>query len=644
MPDLLKLRMFIGNKLVFELQGNPIVQPLPVSPDPKSNIGGADLDWKATELAWLEDFDKAVDAGMAFKISLAAIPTYNSTDGFSRITVMGIRTLFDKSPLVEDPPVAGARALSSLFESHKYTPGGLALVSQGTPTNNTEEKKSGYSEQPAFTEERYNQERQQEFQATDPDEMEDGKILALALGMDPDLFQKLENSQNTDYRDAVAMNKALYPATLGFFLGHLLHPLFKANGLDTIRSFFCSYVTGRGSIPVLRTGPQPYGIIPTSNFKAFQSNTADKDFNMFQQLTALLTKLDTVYEAGIPNISKLGQPKPPHLLLDEILGLYPNAETFYQRVGYSENFLRNCLGKTATPNTNPLLEQLIKAFSTYTGHAPEGILEMEKIVFERTTLLLNRERLVDVISASETKGISIPTSLHANVKGTNYMEWLTRIYLHPPFAGPEKDYYSGSDPRIDPPILYQLLKHGLMTQLYKCIFHWLSTERLLAPDLSIFHDGTSASNFIASKEYLNFFQNHADISAMELMSIEAPKIPALVQGETAASYLLKNADAILNAINRHFRGRVKPEILNDFRHFKEFIPTLGYLEGMSTSRLERVMIEHLDCLSYRLDAWQNALFYKKLELNRSTGLATGTVLGAYGWLENLKPAANVKLM
>ncbi|MFZ3165988.1 MAG: hypothetical protein WA130_00120 [Candidatus Methanoperedens sp.] len=730
MPDLLKLRMYIAGKLVFETQGNPIVQPLPVSPDPKSTVSAPeDLKWEGTDIAWLEDFDKAVEVGMAFKINLSAIP--NSKDGFSRIIVMGVRTLFDESPLVTPPPVAGARSLSTLFENHQYTPRGLALVSQGTPTNNTEEKKSGYSDQPAFSEERYKQDMQQASKSTDPDEMEDGKILAHALGLDPVLFQKLENSQNTDHRDAVSMNKALYPATLGFFLGHLLHPLFNPVELDTIRSFFCSYVTGRGPISVLRTGAQPYGILPTSNFKAFEWNASDKDYELFQKLTALLKELDAVYEAGIPNISKLGQQKKPHLLLDEILGLYPNSETFYQRVGYSEDYLRNYLSQliTVIPNNaipNPLLEKLITKFSTYKGSAPEGILELKKIVLERTTLPLNRNRLVDVVTVSETKTISKPAPREAN-----YIRWLYELYIRgpSPFMEIEKDYYDGIE--IVPPLLYQLLKHGLLIQLYKCVFHWLSVERFLDPKLSIFHNGRSGSDFIASKEYLNFFQKQEDISPMELLLIVEPNLPFLAPDETVAAYFLRNEVDILKRIkNMHlfswdkipgndnerlieflmqnfsiewviaaiisktddgktimvnsktnflslilnddktkvkleiddgrtvkfivktengelniYRNILPPEILNDFEHLQEFFYTLEHhLADLSTARLERAMIEHLDCLTYRLDAWQTALFFKKLKLNRDTGLATGTVLGAYGWLENLKPAANVTLM
>ena len=74
---------------------------------------------------------------------------------------------------------------------------------------------------------------------------------------------------------------------------------------------------------------------------------------------------------------------------------------------------------------------------------------------------------------------------------------------------------------------------------------------------------------------------------------------------------------------------------------------LQQLEGISTARLERAFVEHMDCCSYRLDAWQQAFIKLQLMLmrnNQPTGEQEpeskpqqGIYLGAFGWLENVIP-------
>ena len=79
---------------------------------------------------------------------------------------------------------------------------------------------------------------------------------------------------------------------------------------------------------------------------------------------------------------------------------------------------------------------------------------------------------------------------------------------------------------------------------------------------------------------------------------------------------------------------------------REVRDSIGRLEDLKTSELERLFAEHLDLCSYRLDAWQAALFAKRLErLNilRESPIEAGAAkrglhLGSYGWLENLRPA------
>jgi hypothetical protein len=78
------------------------------------------------------------------------------------------------------------------------------------------------------------------------------------------------------------------------------------------------------------------------------------------------------------------------------------------------------------------------------------------------------------------------------------------------------------------------------------------------------------------------------------------------------------------------------------REVRESIETL---EPLASADLERLTAEHVDLCSYRLDAWQTALFSRRLEeLNRGRvnpdgGARRGVHLGAYGWLENVRRAA-----
>src|SRR5258708_8213513 len=72
---------------------------------------------------------------------------------------------------------------------------------------------------------------------------------------------------------------------------------------------------------------------------------------------------------------------------------------------------------------------------------------------------------------------------------------------------------------------------------------------------------------------------------------------------------------------------------------------LTALAGAGTAKLERCLTEHLDACSYRLDAWQTGIFCLRLREQRSVAGSDkrdqrkkGIFLGAYGWLENVRPA------
>src|SRR5439155_16981220 len=109
----------------------PDQQLNPVGNDP--NLPNDELQIPS-ELAWMFDFEKALEAGMAFRFDLTAD---EARRGFKRVIVIGVR--------LGDSPAEGKRNLEELLEHHLYSRPGLEILPQGTPTNNTEKGNSGYS-------------------------------------------------------------------------------------------------------------------------------------------------------------------------------------------------------------------------------------------------------------------------------------------------------------------------------------------------------------------------------------------------------------------------------------------------------------------------------------------------------------------
>jgi hypothetical protein len=82
--------------------------------------------------------------------------------------------------------------------------------------------------------------------------------------------------------------------------------------------------------------------------------------------------------------------------------------------------------------------------------------------------------------------------------------------------------------------------------------------------------------------------------------------------------------------------------LADAAPLAEQIAAVRLLRDVPTARLERLFAEHIDCASYRLDAWILGFCRLHLESMRAAqaGPSTGRQgihLGAFGWLEDVRP-------
>jgi hypothetical protein len=220
--------------------GDPVTpDPLPVGPEPQMSPLA-----ETAGMRWMLDFDAAVACGMGLRLPLDVV----GGTGFSRVVVLGI-----KAAAGDDE---SARRLSSLLDAHHYTDG-LALVAQGTPTNSSAARPAGFaSDDPGFARS-YAVERG--VPLVTPLDGSDGDVLAGALGLDPRLFGHVAGADGRERADARAMAAALWPMLDGSLLRRI------AGDAGEVRDHLLAHVAGHGPLPLLRTGNEPYAILPATS-------------------------------------------------------------------------------------------------------------------------------------------------------------------------------------------------------------------------------------------------------------------------------------------------------------------------------------------------------------------------------------------
>ena len=122
-------------RLVVNVQGAPIQEPLAAGPDPSPS---AETDAAGIDkgMRWMVDFAEAEARGMGIR---AKLTTDDALNGLEFLLVLGIKDA--------QGGTAGLTAqLTRLFDADHYTDG-LSFIPQGTPTNNTQDAPSGFSSQ-----------------------------------------------------------------------------------------------------------------------------------------------------------------------------------------------------------------------------------------------------------------------------------------------------------------------------------------------------------------------------------------------------------------------------------------------------------------------------------------------------------------
>ncbi|MDB6107630.1 MAG: hypothetical protein JWO52_7629, partial [Gammaproteobacteria bacterium] len=627
-PDCFVVLGFNGSSQTLEAVGAPITLPLYTGPDPSAdpNINptscihpeGPDL-FVPDQLQWMVDFDRAVAAGMALAIPLT--PGQYAA-GFTRLLVLGLQ--------LSTASKEGPAALQELLSHHQCSRSGFSLLAQGTPAHNTTGAKAGATPEndaDATFDDRKN--RPLFTTVPDPTQKRDGQWLAELLGLDPAFVAGVHGSNGVDQMQGRAMQTALWPATLGYWMGTLFTPnpgttsIFSDAVIEETRSFFTSYVSGRGPLPAIRIGGQPYGILPVTAFSRIQWFRGDARLrgsvsaSYLAALYTLLRQLDADWATMAQNAASVAKAGgDPHQTLLDIVGLTPSSIEYYSRNAESLGQLFNMFNRFAlgpawiTALTNLNLQAAAVTLVQRLGYTGTALPDLLNHYFLSDNPQITT--IIDDRALSETNPIRAYTP-----DNRNYIRWLIDAASQSlDTLREESGFTNNQSPQA---LLYLFLRHALMLGYYDSSYN--------------FH---RSAGFLTPRELLAMRTEPTFVHIAEAAVTTESRFGALYKTESriTGSASLLVSDYISQQLF------AAPEAAN----FAAQIDALGVLADASTAELERAFAEHIDTCSYRYDAWLLGLVNEHLQSQLAAGATnqqrSGLYLGAYAWVEDLRPSTD----
>ncbi len=621
LPERLALIRYKGNVAMEPIFGSNIPFPLPTSPDPSPDAGkqfeqtaGGDLEF-ADAIKWVADFDRAVAIGMGFKINLAQ----DELNGFTRLMVLGIKLGADAT--------TGKKELETLIDHHYFSKKGFSMLPQGIPTNNTGSSDSRYSsaDDADVSFDRYFKQVPAFEETDDQTKRNDGQWLAEWLGLDYSFTKKLLHADGLDQADARNMNTALWPATLGYIMESMMQGGFSDETIAATRDFFNSFVSGRGPVPAIRIGNQPYGILPTSAFRRQNWMNADNrvllaaggnQLTFLRGLYQLLLRIDNNWNATLANaVAHVAiESNQPYQTLLDVIGLHPNSAEYHRRYLESLIEMSNAMSliKAGFREHSDIVNNNMSFLKSTLGYPTDILPQIAALLglpWQDTV-----QFLIDDQPLSELKPVRDYTADKKN--------YITALLEQAKKSLDAIRTGAGLSERPDAE-LYRLMKYALETGYHSSgLGAAAATAALPAEKISLLK---TEQPFVQQQ-----FKGAVTESRYALLY---NTVPAISPVKTVSEFITDSLSSINIPVFSKYLGRQ--------------LDALNALQGASTARLERAFVEHLDCCSYRLDAWKTGLLTNGLAHLRNNGggihdqqRKAGMYIGAFGWLENVQPAKN----
>jgi hypothetical protein len=584
---------------VIQVIGADIVRPLAVGPDPTLAPAGKSDDQLPIDpgMKWMVDFNEAESKGMALRIT---VPPAALAAGLDSLLVFGVATSLTGS--------AASAQLASLLDAHHYTDG-LEFLPIGTPTNNTDARRAATTKDDPLHQRSFALEVAFDPATLAPQSnaLRVGAALGLPTAAIPSVLGYIGQSSDSCELDMRSMNVALWQAGWGYYLTNMVG--FDGTGLTPAlvawaRDHFATHLRSFGPFPILRCGRQPYGLLPVTSLDLWQPGPGQQQaLAPDLWLQALLRKLrDDIWRARLGDVFRIGRrqsPSDPDADLADIMRSDAISSSYNMRALFGRHYLQHLrafLGEDLQGSGFIETQDALAA----------GLLERLGIA--------RRPRLARAIAAETAWPVTAPLVQAGEVSPwrnlePNYITALLALRRIDDMVAARPDP-AASDGSTS--LLQLLLRHALLREIADA-----------AAQIAAGAPGTDVTTLLREAELVDLVTG-APPTLTWRRQLDTPA-PGVAGGPTIRQFL----DGLTS-----FAAPPAVTGLGDFRS------SLAHLQNLDSERLQHLMQGTLDLSTHRLDAWITSFASKRLA-NFSANPGKGVYVGAYGWVENLRPAPAV---
>lgn len=608
LPDRWIAVVHSAGQVALSVTGKDIPRPLAIGPDPQAPPPDprTEAAIRAGErlaldpgMAWMVDFNAAEAAGMALRIT---IPPATLAAGLDSLVVFGVATSLGASNT--------ASQLADLLDAHHYTDG-LEFLRYGTPSNNTDDRRAGYSSGDPGHARSFSNEILAKPENT-PNAIRVGAALGLPFARIAPTLGRIGQAGQDHELDARSMNVALWQVGWGYFLTNMIgaETGLATTSIEWARSHFVNYVRSGGPFPTLRCGSQPYGILPATSLDLWAPGSNETVTAEETWLKGLLLNMrEKVWRPVANRVARIGlrqTPPDPDADLADVM----------QTDAVSHGHLtRGVIGRHYLEHLYAINAQDFSAIAQAQSVVSAKLIQLLGLPSQPAQL----PHLAHGFLAAGTWPVTAPLVQAGEVS---------------PWRNLEPNYISA--------LLAQRSIDGLIAARPDpaATNHATSLLQALLRHAMLRENASAAARIAATLPDHDLATLLRDLELIDL--VDVPVVNFTVKSPPPTLHWKRQLDLKVPSITGSNTIRQFLEGLTSFNApsvaaLGEFRASLAHLQQLDSESLQFLMQSTLDLSSHRLDAWITSFATKRLAL-MTANRPLGQYVGGYGWVENLKPA------